>query len=158
MENILYIDESGINSTEKSLYGWSVKGTRCKDLKDGGHGKRFGLISAVRANAAYQFIAPVVFNGTCDRQFFTEWLEYLLKELGEKKHVLILDNASIHKGGEIEYIANKYDARIVYLPAYSPDLNPIERAWSVLKSKIKHIVSQQDLGVEKAIEIAFSKM
>ena len=107
---------------------------------------------------------PLVFQGSCDRNIFTGWLEYLFKDLSKdpcgqyQKHLLILDNASIHKGKEINELAARYNTRIVYLPAYSPDFNPIEKAWSVLKRKIRQIVAQENKSVDEALEIAFNQM
>lgn len=65
----------------------------------------------------------MVFQGSCDRTLFTGWLDYLFQNLPRSRHLLILDNASIHKGKEIEQLAETYNVRIAYLPAYSPDLN-----------------------------------
>nr|WP_273778510.1 transposase [Acinetobacter sp. GSS19] len=102
-EHILYINESGINTNETAEYGWSKKGKRCHALKSGGHGSRLSMISAVRSSAAFRFIAPFIFQGSCDRSTFSGWLEYLLKDLPKdksglhQKHLLILDNASIQK-------------------------------------------------------------
>ena len=85
---------------------------------------------------------PLVFQGSCNRRIFTGWLEYLLGSLtqneckNKKKYLLILDNASIHKGKEIEELANRYNTRIFYLPAYSPDFNPRR-----FKSQVQHICS-----------------
>ena len=73
---------------------------------------------------------PLVFQGTCNRRIFTGWLEDLVTDLAQnqseskKKYLLILDNASIHKGKEIEELATRYNTRVLYLPAYSPDFNP----------------------------------
>ena len=121
------------------------------------------MISAVRSNAPLKFIQPLVFQGSCDRNIFVCWLEYLLQDLKQKddqnKHyLLILDNASIHKGSIIDDLAARYQTRVVYLPAYSPDLNPIERAWSVLKSKVRHMVAQSNKTLPEALDIAFSGM
>ncbi|WP_336162750.1 IS630 family transposase [Acinetobacter ursingii] len=163
-EHILYIDESGINTNETAEYGWSEKGKRCHAMKSGGHGTRLSMISAVRSNAAFKFIALFIFQGSCDRSTFAGWLEYLLKGLPKdksgqyQKHLLILDNASIHKGEEIDQLALQYNARLMYLPAYSPDLNPIEKAWSLLKRKVRHIVSQQQKSVLEALDIGFKEM
>ncbi len=55
-------------------------------------------------------------------------------------------------------MAIQYNPRLMYLPAYSPDLNPIEKAWSVLKRKVKNIVSQKQKTVIEALNIAFNQM
>ena len=162
-DHILYIDESGINTHETAQYGWSPRGQRCHALKSGGHGTRISMISAVRSNTPFNFIQPLVFQGSCDWNVFVCWLEYLLKDLKQKdeqtqKYLLILDNASIHKGPVIDDLAARYQTRIVYLPAYSPDLNPIERAWSILKSKVRHMVAQNNKTLPEALDIAFRMM
>ena len=110
-EQILYIDESGINRNETTEYGWAQKGKRYHALKSGGHGVRLSLISAVRSSSPFKFVMPLVFQGTCNRRIFTGWLEDLLTDLAqnqsesEKKYLLILDNASIHKG----FVAQRFE-------------------------------------------------
>ncbi|TCM69058.1 DDE superfamily endonuclease, partial [Acinetobacter calcoaceticus] len=74
------------------------------------------------------------------------------------KHLLILDNASIHKGKEIDELVARYNCRIMYLPAYSPDLNPIEKAWSVLKSKVKNMATQLEKTIDEALDLVFKTM
>ena len=152
-----------INTNETAEYGWSPKGQRCHAFKSGGHGTRLSMISAVRSNEPFKFIQPLVFQGSCDRSIFLCWLEYLLQGLynrdaKRKSYLLILDNASIHKGKVIDDLAAKYQTRIVYLPAYSPDFNPIEKAWSVLKSKVRHIIAQSNKTLQEALDIAFRLM
>lgn len=118
----------------------------------------------MRSNSAYQFLYPLVFQGSCDRAMFTGWLRYLLENLTKdnqdktKRHLLILDNASIHKNGDIKKLAKDFNCRIIYLPAYSPDLNPIEKACSVLKSKVKSIAIQLDKTIEEAIDLGLKEM
>ena len=162
-DHILYIDESGINTNETAEYGWSPKGQRCHSFRSGGHGTRLSMISAVRSNAPFKFIQPLVFQGSCDRNIFVGWLEYLLKSLQHKdiqakRYLVILDNASIHKGKVIDDLAAQYQARIVYLPAYSPDFNPIEKAWSVLKSKVRHMIAQNNKTLQETLDIVFKMM
>ncbi len=68
------MDESGINSNEVAKSGWSA---RCKALISGEHGKRVSLIGAVFMKSPFKFLAPVVFEGYCDRPVFGIWLEHL---------------------------------------------------------------------------------
>ena len=95
---------------------------------------------------------------------FTGWLKYLLENLTKnnhdktKRYLLILDNASIHKNGDIKKIATDFNCRIIYLPAYSPDLNPIENAWSVLKSKVKSIAVRLDKTIVEALDLGLKEM
>lgn len=120
-DHILYIDESGINSNETAEYGWSQRGQQCHALRLGGHGTRLSMIGAVRSNAPFTFIQPLVFKGSCDRSIFLCWLEYLLqglqqKDIQTKSYLLILDNASIHKGQVIDDLVARYQTRIfIYL-------------------------------------------
>jgi len=147
-EQILFMDESGVNSNEVARYGWSPRSERCKALIPGGHGKRISLIGAVRMTSSFKFLAPVIFDGYCDRSVFGSWLEHLSEALPKyengdmKQHVLILDNASFHKGKQIESMAKAYNIRLFYLPAYCPHLNPVERCWSVLKTKLRQLRSK----------------
>lgn len=106
----------------------------------------------------------MVFQGSCDRAMFTRWLRYLLENLTKnnhdktKKHLLILDNASTHKNGHIKKIATDFNCRIMYLPAYSLELNPIEKAWSVLKFKVKSIAVWLDKTIVEALDLGLNEM
>lgn len=103
-------------------------------------------------SAPTQLIEPYVFHGHCERSWVEVWLEKLCQALPQgQKHYLILDNASFHKGGRLEQIASSYGHVLMYLPPYSPELNPIEKCWAVLKQKVRLLLSQ---GVElfKALE------
>jgi putative transposase len=104
----------------------------------------------VRSNKPYSFVSPLVFQGSCDRKLFTGWLDYLFQNLPKSRYLSILDNASIHKGKEIKQLAERHNVRIAYLPTYSPDLNPIEQAWSVLKMKVRNLVSQQNISIRSS--------
>jgi len=80
-------------------------------------------------------IAPMIFSGSLDARGFEGWLEkYLLPSL-EKKSVLIMDNAPIHRKNKVKELVEKVGHGIVFLPKYSPDLNDIEHDFSALKRK-----------------------
>ena len=85
-----------------------------------------------------------------------QWLDKLCRSLplGEK-HYLILDNASFHRGGNIKQIVESYGHSLMYLPPYSPELNPIEKCWGVLKQKIRLLLSQ-NIPLIEALDIICS--
>lgn len=125
----------------------------------GGRGEKRNWISAIRSSD-HCWQMPWVVAGNINRQVVEQWLEALGKSLqqGQEKpipYVLIWDNASIHLGGNLEAIARKYQIRIVQLPAYSPDLNPIESCWAVLKQYAR-LAMGKGSTLDDAIDCAFN--
>ena len=82
-------------------------------------------------------MAPLTVEGSCNRTVFETWLENCLLPVLKPGQVLIVDNATFHKGGKIEELLAQVGCSILYLPPYSPDLNKIENCWSWLKSRIR---------------------
>ena len=83
----------------------------------------------------------VLIMGRVDRTVFETWIEACLIPVLQPGQWLVIDNATFHKGGRIEELVEQVGCRVVYLPAYSPDLNPIEKCWSWIKSRIRHCLS-----------------
>lgn len=103
-------------------------------LKDGKRTERVSWIAALKADTVF---APMTFDGTCNRQLMEMWLQdSLLPQLSEGD-VLILDNASFHKGQTIEELVSEAGCELLYLPSYSPDLNEIEHWWFPLKNEMR---------------------
>jgi transposase len=127
----VYLDESGIDDTEDYPYGYSPKGTPCHALKPGSRKQRISMIAALRRK---ELCAPLTFEGYCDRNVFEAWVrQSLLPELVPGETV-ILDNASFHKSPKISQWIADAGCELLYLPPYSPDLNPIENRWATLKN------------------------
>ena len=82
-----------------------------------------------------RFTAPVLFEGACDALAFNAWLENVLCPLLDASHVVILDNASFHKSQQTEALIAACGASLLFLPPYSPELNPIERDFANIKRK-----------------------
>ena len=153
-DQIVYLDETGIDERDQYAYGWSRRGERCEAKHSGGHGKRLSLIAAIRGSEPQQLIEPYVFSGHCDRRLVEVWLERLCQALpAGRKHYLILDNASFHKGGGLEEIARRYGHQLMYLPPYSPELNPIERCWAVLKQRVRLALSRGQSLIESIQQV-----
>ena len=79
------------------------------------------------------FIAPVLFEGSCDAVVVNAWLSEMLCLLLDERHVLIMDNASFHKGLETAALIAASGASLLFLPPYSPELNPIEKDFANIK-------------------------
>lgn len=132
------MDESGIETNANYEYGYSPKGTRCYGMKSGKRGKRISMIGAWCAG---NFLAPMTFEGMCDRFVVEAWLKDVLMPTLSKGYTIIMDNAAYHKGGKIAEIVKEAGCKLLYLPPYSPDLNPIEKCWNTIKSNAKRAFS-----------------
>ena len=97
----------------------------------------YGLDRLVSKNS----IAPMVFNGSCNTKLFESWVEqFLIKEL-QIGQVVIMDNASFHKSPKTIELIESVGCKVIFLPPYSPDLNPIEKFWANMKRWIKDNMS-----------------
>ena len=134
LQQIVYIDEVGIDNRSDYPYGYGPKGERVYDLKSVRRTERVSWIAALKEGKVF---APMTFEGACNRDLFEMWLrECLLPQL-KPGAAIVLDNASFHKGQAIEDIVREAGCELWYLPSYSPDLNKIERWWFVLKNWMK---------------------
>ena len=111
--------------------------------------------------AAYRYhdkelIAPFEYRGSTDSHLFYGWLEQCLCPNLKPGDYVIMDNASFHKGDDIVEIAEKYQINIIYLPAYSPDLNPIEKFWAHYKRNLRKVVKKYK-SFQDAITTALMK-
>ena len=134
-EKRVYLDESGINEYLHRQHARSVRGTKVFGEISG---KRFGRQSIISALQDKKFLAPMCFEGTCDTNLFNVWLKQELLPNLTPGQVLILDNAS--KSATTRKLVESYGCEIVFLPAYSPDLNPIEKYWANMKTKIRELL------------------
>lgn len=158
LDHILYADEAGLSSAERYAWGWSERGQPCEMPRPGGHGEKRNWISAILASD-HRWQMPWVVQGTINRGVVEQWLTALGKSLPQeaetpKPYVLIWDNARFHLGGELLTIAKHYRIRIVQLPAYSPDFNPIEQCWAALKRYVR-IALGKGSSLDEAIDAAF---
>ena len=133
----MYLDESGVNRYIFREYG---RGKRGKKVMGEVSGTRFVRKSIIAALSENHFFAPMTFEGTCETNLFNAWLrEVLIPEL-QPGQVLILDNASFHKSLGTKRLIEESGCHLLFLPPYSPDLNPIEKCWANLKNKVKELL------------------
>lgn len=127
-----------MDNRDEYSYGWNPQGQRFYALKTG---RRVGRVNMIAAWCAQQLLAPFTVDGACNRAVFETWVEICLVPVLQPGQVVILDNATFHKGGRIQQLIEQAGARLLYLPPYSPDLNKIEHCWSWLKSRIRKYLS-----------------
>ena len=121
-----------------ALYGYSEKGTKSYGEKNAFKNERLSTIAGYRRTTG-DLIAPFEYIGTANKDLFLGWFEQVLCPTLNIGDYAVLDNASIHKGYEVFDIANDFGINILYLPPYSPDLNPIEKVWANFKNKLRRI-------------------
>jgi len=98
-----------------------------------GHWKSTTFVAALRTDG---LSAPTVVDGAMDRATFEAWVEQQLVPTLRAGEVVVMDNLSAHTGPRVRALIEGANCRVAYLPPYSPDLNPIEKAWSKLKAKL----------------------
>jgi len=141
-KKVVYIDESGFVENMDRTHGYSLKGVPCGGLKLQNQHIRTNVIGALQEN---KLVHCMAINSSINSIVFKSWFTHLAQNLPQPS-VLVLDNASFHKAKDIEKIAQSFGHDLLYLPPYSPDLNPIEKMWANLKKlKTKFICSTSDL-------------
>ena len=129
--SIIYIDESGFAVDAPRNQGYSKKGNRCYAARDW-HAK--GRQNAIGAIKDFRLFNVCLFDGNINSDIFHAWVtQELLHDLPQKA-VIVLDNASFHKRADTIEAIEKKGHRLLFLPPYSPDLNPIEKKWAQAKS------------------------
>jgi len=139
--NIVYFDESGFTSESYRPHGWAPIGQKVFGLISGNNRKMTNLIMAQRKK---EWLAPMLFTGTCHAEAVTQWLEQmLLPELTEPS-VIVMDNASFHPKKRIRALLEKAGHVLLPLPKYSPDFNPIEQSFATIKKR-RQFANNQDI-------------
>ncbi len=138
-EKLVYIDESGIDISICKDRGWGLKNKKLIGKKSGKYYQRTNIIAGLNMNKP---IAPMVFNGTCNTELFEAWVEqFLIKELKAGQFV-VMDNAAFHRSQKTKDLIESVGCKVIFLPPYSPDLNPIEKFWANMKRWIKNKITE----------------
>ena len=136
-ERLVYVDETGIDQCLYRKYARAPRGEKVIAKINGRKFKRTNIIAGLCRGT---WIAPLEYTGTTDSTLFEFWFEScLLKEVGAGT-IIILDNATFHKKTVLPILAEKYHCEVLFLPPYSPDLNPIEKKWAWLKRRLREIL------------------
>jgi len=118
------------------LYGWAEIGKRVIDDVPHGHWKTTTFLAALRHEG---LTAPMVVDGAINGELFLAYVEQILLPVLREGDIVVMDNLSSHKVAGVERAIESVGAQVLYLPPYSPDLNPIENAFSKLKTMLRKL-------------------
>jgi transposase len=128
-------------------HGRSPVGERVYLPVNGRRGEKVNIVSGLRNGS---LLCPTKYTWNTTGEWFNEWFEWYLCPLLSDGSVVVMDNASFHKKKDLNRIAESYGCRIIWLPPYSPDKNPIENSWANLKNWLR--LKAKNYGdIQKAI-------
>lgn len=130
LERLVFIDETWVKTNMAPLRGWGPRGRRLKAYAPFGHWKTQTFIAALRHD---RIDAPWVIDGPINGKLFTVYVEEILAPTLSPGDVVVLDNLGSHKGKAARAAVRARGAHLLFLPPYSPDLNPIEQVFAKLK-------------------------
>jgi transposase len=137
-KQLVFIDETAISTTIVRLYGRAPQGERLVQKVLHGNWKTLTFIAALRHNGV---AAPFVCEGAINGETFKAYVEQFLAPTLKRGDIVFMDNVSVHKVDGVEEAIEARGAIPFYLPAYSPDFNPIEQLFSKLKAMLRKIAA-----------------
>ena len=150
---LVFIDETGASTKMARLRGRAPRGERCRAAVPHGHWKTTTFTAGLRLGG---LVAPMVLDGPMNGDAFRAYVEQILVPELNKGDVVIMDNLPAHKVGAIRTMSEDAGARLLYLPPYSPDFNPIEMAYSKLNAMLRkasaRIIKELWLVIAEGIE------
>jgi transposase len=134
--SFVFIDETGASTNMVRRYGWSPRGERLVDAAPHGHWRTTTFVAGLRSSG---IIAPLVLDGPMTGEAFRAYVEQFLAPALSAGNVVVMDNLGAHKVAGVAEAIAAVGASILYLPPYSPDLNPIEQMFAKLKALLRKV-------------------
>jgi transposase len=145
---LVFIDETGASTKMARLRGRAPRGERLRAGVPHGHWKTTTFVAGLRLTG---LTAPMVLDGPMDRMAFLAYAQHILAPTLSKDDIVIMDNLPAHKGDEIRLVIESTGAKLVFLPPYSPDFNPIENAFAKLKALLRKAAERTVEGLWRTI-------
>lgn len=147
-EKLIFLDESGVTTQMTRGYARASGGRRVHEATPGGHWKILTILSALSLGG---LLATMTIEEATDGDIFLAYLEQVLGPKLRPGNVVVMDNLSAHKVAGVEQLIQAAGAELLYLPPYSPDLNPIEKAWAKLKQLLRSAKARTAEALHQAI-------
>jgi transposase len=145
---LVFIDETWVKTNMVRTRGWGPRGLPVRDDTPYGHWKTLTFLAALRSD---RIDAPYVFDGPINRRSFLAYVEQMLIPTLSPGDVVVLDNLGSHKGAAVRKAIRRAGAHLLFLPPYSPDLNPIEMVFAKLKTLLRK-------AAERTVEATWQKV
>ena len=145
---MIFLDESGVTTQMTRGYARASGGRRVHEATPGGHWKILTILSALSLGG---LLATMTIEQATDGDIFLAYLEQVLGPKLRPGDVVVMDNLSAHKVAGVEQLIQAAGAELLYLPPYSPDLNPIEKAWAKLKQLLRSAKARTAEALDQAI-------
>ncbi|WP_193749469.1 IS630 family transposase [Agrobacterium tumefaciens] len=133
-EKLIFIDETGLSTKMARLRGRAIRGERCRAGVPHGHWKTTTFTGALRLTG---MTAPFVYDGAMNGNVFLAYVEQVLLPTLQTGDIVVMDNLPAHKTAGVRDAIERAGAKLMFLPPYSPDFNPIENAFSKLKAMLR---------------------
>jgi transposase len=145
---LVFIDETAVSTNMVRLRGRAPRGVRVIGSVPLGTWQTITFVAALRHN---KMIAPMVIKGAMTGEMFLAYVEQCLVPTLRRNDIVVIDNCRVHLGPGIRHAIEKAGATLRYLPPYSPDLNPIETAYSKFKTFLRKVAARTVPGLNRAI-------
>ena len=139
-ERLVFVDEMGVHTSLAPLYGYSRKGERVHLQVPRNRDRNTTLLASITLLGGMGETMAV--DGSTNREVFEAYLEHVLAPTLEAGQMVIMDNLSAHKPARVRELIEGRGCELVYLPAYSPDFNPIEEAFSKIKGMLRQAAAR----------------
>lgn len=148
LDRLIFLDESGVSTQMTRLYARSTGGARIHETTPDGRWKILTILGAISTRG---MIATMTIEAATDREIFLAYLDEVLCPNLRPGDVVVMDNLSSHKVQGVRERIEAAGAQVLYLPPYSPDLNPIEKAWAKLKQLLRAAKARTKQALDQAI-------
>lgn len=150
-KRLVFLDETGAKTNMTRRYGWGPKAKRVVEAVPHGHWQSTTLLQAIDHAGTR---AAMITDGPTNAAVFETFVDWLLAPALRSGDVVVMDNLTSHKSSRAVERIKEAGARVLYLPPYSPDLNPIERIFSKIKSVLRKAKARTKAALYDAIALA----
>ncbi len=154
-ERLIFLDESGFRLGSPPHYGWAPVGEKSCGKATHGDWCTMTMIGAIAAGG---WRSLVTIDSATDAEVFLAYVRQQLVPQLKPGDTVIMDNLSAHKGPEVISAIRTAGATVLFLPPYSPDLNPIEKAWAKLKDILRRLPTLTREAFDSAVALAMDSI